>query len=253
MADEQNNPNDAPDEDWAMSEPELPVEEKIEARKQDENVARLYDPLDTGELDDWDLPAPDDTSAESFHNDPESQSPPSEPENGPSVFIPPPNSFEVLKPELRSPSGEGWAVSPPNADGWVMPEPIFRSSEGRELATGIGKNAAHQPQSAAVENLPDLYLPPDLDDSLAPDSNDPVGEFGEDVVSSEVNSAEPVEQINFDSPSETPEAVTPITAAKAGGKRKLWLYFLFGILLFVGISLLVIIGVFGLFFYTSQR
>ena len=59
MTDGQNNPNDMPDEDWAMSEPEIPVKKEIQAKPIDEQAAKLYAPPDTGDLEEWDIATQD--------------------------------------------------------------------------------------------------------------------------------------------------------------------------------------------------
>jgi hypothetical protein len=179
MTDGRKNPDETSEEDWAMSESESDLKEQdleIEQQSEDvnENVSSLYDPLDTGDLEGWDISAED---AAPVDYEPSVDQPPQE--NDPFIdsFRTPGNTIEIIKPEKPTVNQESWEVkSPPPQDEWQMPQPVFRSSEGKTILNVSEKSSV---QAAAANQVPEvdeklshIYAPPDTVEVINEDPED---------------------------------------------------------------------------------
>ncbi|MCW5959886.1 MAG: hypothetical protein KIS76_06965 [Pyrinomonadaceae bacterium] len=229
MTDGNQNPNDLPEEDWAMSEPEIPLVKPKPAAPIDEAAAKLYAPPDTGELDDWDI------AGEELSSEPAPTGKPTPDESAPGSFVPPPQSFEVLKPISPVQSGRSdWGMNPPRSDGWKMPEPVFRVTDG-EILTRLGKRSGkqdHLPAQEINENLSEIYEPPPTEES-----SDILAEFEIDD-----NSADPLE---FD----VAPAETTAPEPRAANKKSSWSWLVWA-LAAAGLFLIVLfVGTFFVFYY----
>lgn len=253
MTNGENNPNDLPDEDWAMSEPEKPVKKEIPVRQIDENVAKLYAPLDTGDLEGWDISLSDADPAAA----PPSPPAPDKPSPGinqmPTEFQVPQHSFEILKPAAppRSAAAEDWGMSPanlPSPDGWKMPEPIFRVSPGRSLKdSGKPPKATESPQFAdqpVEENLSDIYAPPDTQEETAGSEEFNISEENIGIL------AEPEPSDAIQAPAAP--SVRSYPPANQKSKSRKWLLIGFVIIAVAILAGLVTLAAFGLFFFKSQ-
>lgn len=254
MTNGQNNPNDVPEEDWAMSEPEIPLKKEIQPNPIDEQAASLYAPPDTDDLEGWDIGIQDDdlSDGEIVAPPPPNSPPPNFSE--PTAFTPPQKAFEVLKP-VAPPriKDEDWGISPkPQNSNWKMPEPTFRATDG-EILTKVRRSPASKSNNAAPsqtapeqENLPGIYAPPDTQDSDAVTEDFEISETPEAAAGN----------ANFTPPANPQAAAAayspqiPVTAAgEAPPKSKKGLLIILG-LIFVGIFIIVILAaVFGLFYY----
>lgn len=250
MTDGLNNPNELSDDDWAMSEHEVPVKKESQPKPIDEKAASLYAPPDTGDLEDWDL---------STDNAPSAGAAPPPPPNAPpqafaepTAFTPPQKAFEILKP-VAPPrfKDEDWGIAPKiKNDGWKMPEPIFRVTEG-EILTKVRRSSpksnntartAAAPQTVSAptaqeqERLPDIYAPPD---TLESDSED----FHISDTQEEISELKDLNQ------------ATPAVGSGAEqkpAKSKKFLFVILG-LLFAGIVVVIgLAAVFGFMFYKSN-
>ncbi len=246
MTNGQNNPNDLPEEDWAMSEPDIPLKKEMPAPPIDEKAASLYAPLDTSDLEGWDIGTQDDdlSDGEVVALPPPNSPPPNFSE--PTAFTPPQKAFEILKPVVPPKSkAEDWGVAPtPQNDGWKMPEPTFRATEGEILtkvrrSSSKSNNAAPAQTAPEQENLPDIYAPPDTQEESVT----------EDFEISETPE-ESAKNANFSPP--LPAAAyseqMPIQAA-VPAKSKKGLFIMLGLLI-AGILIIgLLAAVFGVFYY----
>ncbi|MEZ5428857.1 MAG: hypothetical protein R2747_21610 [Pyrinomonadaceae bacterium] len=242
-----------------MSEPEVPVKREIQANQADEKVASLYDPLETGDLEGWDI-SPEDSAPPAGPPEPTPE-PPEPPDltQAPTDFQVPQHSFEILKPAAApKSSGDDWGMAgtaPPIQDGWKMPEPVFRVSEGRSFKTAkkipeqsVAPDFQEQP---SVGNLPGIYAPPDTEDIVEPITED---------FSASAPDTEEYEVFDFNAATAPPQAAPPeqmeekaaAPAKGKGGARKLILILL-GIITIGVIAGLIIVAVFGMYFYSSSR
>jgi hypothetical protein len=238
-----NNPNNLPEDDWAMSEPEIPIKKEIQPKPIDEKAASLYAPPDTGDLDGWDIGTQDNDLS-----DGEVVAPPPN-FSEPTAFTPPQKAVEILKP-VPPPKikDEDWGIAPTSQnDGWKMPEPTFRVTEGEILtkvrrSSSKSNNTAPTPTNSEQENLPDIYAPPDTQEesitedfeiSETPEENSPI-----------VAAFQEAEPVQYSQPPQTAQASAP-TKSKKG------LFIMLG-LLFAGIFIIVLLAVFFGFFYYKE-
>ncbi len=248
MTNGQNNPNDMPDEDWAMSEPEIPVKKEIQAKPIDEQAASLYAPPETGDLAEWDIGVEDVSAPE------EPTPPPPQEFTEPTAFTPPPQSFEVLKPVTPPKSkGDDWEMDKANSknDGWKMPEPTFRATEG-EILTKIRKSSPKSNPAESVEsdqtqeNLPDIYAPPDTEESVESITEDFDLPDTQEQISEEVSFSNSIPAEN-NIPQQMPDQ------SETPAKSKKW-SFLIWILLLGGLLVIVLLAVgAGLYFYSAKQ
>jgi hypothetical protein len=258
MTNGQNNPNDMPDEEWAMSEPEIPVKKEIQAKPIDEQAASLYAPPETGDLEEWDIATEDESSQdESSFDGAITLPPPTSPPQGftePTAFTPPPQSFEVLKP-IAPPKfkGEDWEMEKANSknDGWKMPEPTFRATEG-EILTKIRRSSsksepAESVESAQVqENLPDIYAPPDTEEVFESITEDFDSPETQEEISEEMDFSNAVQAENNISQETPAQAADP-------AKNKKWSFLIWGLLL-GGLLVIVLLAVgVGFYFYSAKQ
>lgn len=233
MTDGDQNSNDFSDEDWAMSEPEIPLVKPKPATPVDEAAAKLYAPPESGDLDDWDI------TDERVSNAPAAAGKPPQTPPAPDAFVPPPQSFEVLKPIAPVHSdGTDWGMSPPSSDGWKMPEPVFRVSDG-EILTRLGKRPASRkadPEPEINENLSGIYEPPPTEES-----SDLLGEFeSSEEVSGRIDPVEPAVE----------RSQTAMPAAAQSNQKSKGLSWLVWGLAAAGLFLVaLILGTFFVFYY----
>ena len=255
MTDQKKNSDGPSDEDWAMSEPEIPVMEASQADQESNAVASLYDPLETGDLEGWDISAADVAMRSEPTPGRESVDAPSPLEipasdaagsESPFGFDVPRASFEILRPVAPPPAdSEDWAVKQAQSEGsgdWKMPQPEFRVSAGRSA-----KDAEHPAAIAdeqVAENLVEIYEPPDSQD---------VEERESDVFQAAVPESETEEQFEYQV-----ETLSPLSAAefpptkKKSGSGKKWILISLGILAVGLIAGLIVIAAFGLFVFKAR-
>jgi hypothetical protein len=261
MTDRRNNPNEPPDDDWAMSESEsdlskgddleieFPAEEKEE--EPPENVSNLYDPLETGDLEGWDIS--DEAEAPFAPEVPINQAPQGF-NQSPPTFQTPQNTIEIIEPEKPHIPPDNWEMkSAPPQDGWKMPEPQFRTTGGRAKQVTAGDASAQVAESTGKseetdEALSDIYLPPDTQDPFADISESP------DLPSLDAESFT-TEDLKTEDLSEMKEAVTSFEEKPQGvpakkGKRKAFIFFAI-VFLLVSFFVIGLLGV-AYFFYFDQ-
>lgn len=281
MTDRRNNSNDVSEDDWAMSEPEPELKGKeleisSPPEEVNENVSNLYDPLETDELKGWDISEEDtadlpetaelpdtadlpDTAELSSEPTPEFSEPapaeaPPEIDQTPRSFQPSPNSIEIIKPEKPVDSGDNWEMkAAPPQDGWKMPEPEFRHSEGKPLQQNAEETpaqtvvAASPQEQQEVETLSEIYAPPDTEESSAEISESAEPEFLEDESDFSEEIDEIFESDSFDDQTEEQielEETPPQqkeTAPPKKNKGRILIFVLLG-LLGISVLLLVILG-----------
>lgn len=275
MTDRRKNSNDVSDDDWAMSEPKPELEGKeleITSPLEDvnENVSNLYDPLETDELKGWDIADEDAELPETAElpdtadlspkpmpkfSEPASAEKPPETDQTPRSFQPSSNSIEIIKPEKSSNSGDSWEMkAAPPQDGWNMPEPEFRRSEGKPLQkseqeiSAQATAAAMSPQEQEeVDTLSGIYAPPDTEDASDEISEPVETEFSEDESEFSEEQNETFESENFEDQTEeqieleeTPQQQAENASLKKT-KSRIFIFVLLG-LLGIAVLLLVILG-----------
>ncbi len=246
MTDRPNNPDDLPEEDWAMSEPEVPINREPQPEPADETAAKLYSPPETGDLQDWDIAT---SGGKTFQSEPQPANYSDPPAfDGPTGFTRPQVAFEILKPLVtKSEGNDDWGMDGAVNDGWKMIEPVFRVSDGNS-SFRIKKSPKPleniKPNFEAVpEKLSELYAPPET------------GEFvdGEEKIENSVEVDLLPEEADFgDLPSnqvgeESPENAKPVR------KKNRWSILLWILILGVFVLTLLAIGVFVVFFYSSRH
>ncbi len=244
MTNGQNNPNDVPEEDWAMSEPEIPIKKEIPEKPIDEKAASLYAPPDTGDLEGWDIGTQDDDLSDGEISPPPLNSPPPN-FSEPTAFTPPQKAFEILKPvEPPKIKDDDWGISPtPQNDGWKMPEPTFRATEGEILtkvrrSSSKSNNAAPAQTAPEQEKLPDIYAPPDTQEES----------ITEDFEISETPEKS-AEDLDFNSVAPAAAYSEQTLPQASPQKSKKGFFIMLGIVV-VGILIIVLLtGVFGFFYY----
>jgi hypothetical protein len=248
MADRPNNPNDLPEEDWAMSEPEVPMAEQPKREPIDEVAAKLYEPPDTGDLQDWDL-APIDVEPFSEPAQPENH--PARPEfDGPTAFAPPQVAFEILTPIVVTLTGnEDWGMEVAANDGWKMPEPVFRASEGNS-SFGVERLSATSdrlnPNDEEIpESLSEIYAPPETEESVEI----------EDTVEALVTPDLPSNEMDFGVvPNEESVLVEDLSdLAEPIPKKKNWSILWWVLIIALLLISLLSIGVIVVFYYSSRH
>jgi hypothetical protein len=244
MTDRPNNPDDLPEDDWEMSEPEVRTVEEPEPI--DEVAAKLYAPPDTGDLQDWDI-APG--NVETFDEPAQPENHPASPAfDGPTAFTPPHVAFEILEPlDVTVTANEDWGMHGAANDGWKMPEPVFQISEGNSLfgVESLSSTSEQLNQTAEVipENLSDIYAPPETEEFVDI----------EGTVEESVSEGLPSDEIDFGNDSnEVPVLVEESSElAEPASQKKNW-SILFWILIIVLLLLtLLTIGVIVVLFYSS--
>ncbi|MET0754436.1 MAG: SUMF1/EgtB/PvdO family nonheme iron enzyme [Pyrinomonadaceae bacterium] len=138
MNDENDKPKNQPEDDWSMTMPDLRLNEE----KRTENPAPK---ASAPPADDWGMTEPN-------LNIPHNQPPPSDfDKTTPNINIPQNVSREQIAPPVQP--SDDWEMTPDvsiptekNDDGWEMPQPVFRVSDGTKPVP-----AAPQSQPAAFE------------------------------------------------------------------------------------------------------
>lgn len=252
MTDGLNNPNELPDEDWAMNTPEVPIKKEPQVQPIDEKAASLYAPPDTGDLEGWDINSQESNLSEITPPPEPPVNPPPQQFSAPSAFTPPQQSFEVLKPVATPKIKDDWGMGHSNKnDGWKMPEPTFRATEGEILTKVRGKSSASSNNPAIAltdqekESLPDIYSPPDTQE----ESSEPITE--------DFSVPDTQEEISFqaDLANQMPQAPTfqQATVNSAEPKKsKSWLFIIVGLFLAGLLIVLILAVVFGFFFYKAN-
>lgn len=244
MTDGPNNPNELPEDDWAMSEHDLPI--TPEAEPVDEAVAKLYAPPDTEDLQEWDITTEDVEDFEVPENVANHAAPQSF--DGPSAFSPPKIDFDILKPlVILDGADQEWGMVNAENDGWKMPEPVFRVSAGR---LWYGKNEPSIDAEAVLLELEEV--PESLSEIYAPPETEDISESGDDSFNNEELVAD-VEDFE-DVPSEPTELeANTAEVSEVVPKKKSWSIFLWVLLIGLFLSTLLIIGVFFVFYYSSRH
>ena len=248
MTDGQQNQDDLPEEDWAMSVPENPAQKEPEAAPIDEAAAKLYAPPDTGDLEGWDIGTDELKPIEEIAQ--HSHKPANQESFEDLSFVPPMHSFEIISPlQITERDENDWNASPPPSDGWKMPAPTFRASEGRVFGTGKKQRFSNEGElrnpDPVPENLPDIYAPPDTEEYK---------ESTEELSFSEVPGGVPDEpgfendQSNLNSEVESLTSVAAVPAKKGKTGFLMW-----GIIA-IGLLAVILAGaVFAVFYYSSQH
>lgn len=248
MIDEPDNPDELPVDDWAMSEPEVPTDLESEMKPVDEAAAKLYSPPDTGDLKDWDIATKDLGLIESPEESPATAAPSAF--DGPGPYEPPHLTFEILKPlVIENDIAPDWGMDQTAGDGWKMPDPVFRKSDGNSSLgkrAGAASETLEDPESEQnPENLSDIYSPPEKDEFTENEN----AFASEEMQISLVDEADPV-VVTEDLP-ELATATFSVTETKPRRKRwsiLLWIVII-GLLLFTTLA----IGVFVFFYYSTRH
>ncbi len=242
MTNGQNNPNAIPDDDWAMSEPEVPIEKVPQAKPIDESAAKLYAPPDTGDLEGWDI------NTQELVPPPEPEPPPVKPApqnfSEPAAFTPPEPSFEIVKPIVSAASrSDDWGMNdPPKNDGWKMPEPVFRVTSG-EILTKVRRSTGTKPASMPEpvnENIAEIYSPPDTEDFVNDSEDYELAEITEEI--------DLAESAEFETGEGSIEPAPKVQSSKNKISFLIWGAMLAGLLF-----IFLIVGVFVVFYYTSRH
>lgn len=250
MTDGRKNSNEASDDDWAMSEPAPELKGKdLETEAAEEpaqNVSHLYDPLETDELEDWDLSSDNNPDAPVPAAPAAPQTPPAAAQTPPPTadLETPPNHVEIIKPEKAPPAQESWEMREGPAlpaSNWQMPDPEFRSSDGRP----IQKTEDHAATAAAAsqevdEHLSEIYAPPETGDSFGDIAEE--AEFSAD--GEEDFATEGLPDLPAPDTESPPPPAATVPAQKSRGRAILFL--LIGFLL-LSVLLLAVLG--GAYFY----
>lgn len=253
MTDGRKNPNDPSEEDWAMSESESNLHKEDLDTEQppedvNENVSSLYDPLDTGDLEGWDISAED---AAPIDFEPSADQQQQEHDPLQDTIRTPQNNIEIISPEKPPVQQESWEVkSPPPQDGWQMPQPEFRCSDGKPIQKAnegfsFQAAAAASPPQEVDENLSQIYSPPETVEVFDEDSEEDELSILDDE--DEIFDTEDFEEIS-ETESEIEEKPGEVPVKKAKGKT--FAVLAIGFLL-VSLILLGILGV-AYFYYFDK-
>lgn len=236
---------DLTEDDWAMSEPEVPIDREPKPEPIDQVAAKLYEPPDTGDLSEWDITTKELETDENQAAAPLIPEPPAF--DGPVPFSPPKIPFEILKPIItQNQDRQDWGMNRAAEDGWKMPDPVFRASGGTLHARGNHSPRVELLNSEPVpEILSDIYSPPETEESLDTQFENELRET-ESIAKDEPDFANVSTSVaeSFEKPSN-------VVAEKPKSKNwsvLLWI-FLIGLLIFA----LLAFAVFAVFYYTSWR